>query len=159
MQRWTQPESGEEGVSQAIGSVCDSAGERTVWQSHMCSTLQVFPVWGLSKPWWSPGIGCPWVPFCPLTSLLPLSPVASTASLAMAWCPAWAHLAWVTLNPGSFLQQGHTIQVGKQRRDRERPSQAAHRSLPAPGLHWWPRFFSKQYLEAQASRISVPIGL
>lgn len=111
MQRWTQPESGEEGLSQVTGSVWDSAGERTLWWSlTRVPTPKVFPVRGLCKPWWFPSIRCPWVPFCPVSYLLPLSPhglLASTAALTMAWCLCMGdHLAWVTLNPGNFLQQG-----------------------------------------------------
>lgn len=37
------------------------SGENSVTVSHMCSTSKVFPVWRLSKPWWFPGIRCPWV--------------------------------------------------------------------------------------------------
>lgn len=93
MQRWTQLESGEEGVGQVTENVCGSAGERAVWRSLACvPTPKVFPVWGLSKPWWIPGIRCPWVPFCPVSYLLALSPhglLTSTASFARV-CPLHA---------------------------------------------------------------------
>lgn len=115
------------GLSQVTGRVCDSAGERTLWRSLTCvPTPKVFPVWGLCKPWWFPGIRCPWVHFCPVSYLLPLSPhglLASTASLAMAWCPCMEdHLAWVTLNPGNFLQQGPPSRWGSRGRGKDLPS-------------------------------------